>query len=430
MDPKTVVVILAINLIFTGLLYHLIARRLRANSGLGHMSLGSMLFGLAYVGRLFLTSFASNPLALIADVAMILGALLYLSGVRQLLARDGLSRVWLAGLALGYGAIQVMAVALWDMQGRFVLLNGVLACIYACVAGASVKWHRFQNKSLHLPYLMLAAMMVGLGLLTGLRSYNVAFLGLQSMREGLTTQIYYAYASLAVVSMSVILLWIVFDQLNSRLLEMTTHDPLTTVLNRRGLDNALTQHFANRDASALTLLEVDIDHFKRVNDEHGHAMGDLVLQTVAQALAANVRGNDFVARVGGEEFLVGCVGNDPKIAEHLGERLRACMSQLQCPAATLQAPVKSGGSNARRSLPRCTVSVGISNPFTELDERDQANREADAALYAAKAGGRNRVVKFDEIQHIASPLPGSLHGLHGSQPAPLSTPLIPSQPLR
>ena len=426
MDPKTVVIMLAINLIFSGLLYHLIARRVRAESGLNHLSLGGILFGIAYMGRLFLADSSGNSIAPVADVLMFVGTLLYLSGVGQMLGRPGLTLVWLVGLAIGYGAVQMVVAVVWGSQGRFALLNAFLALAYGGITVSCLKWYRAQPLNLHVPFILLALLMGGLSALTVSRGIDVVMLGEQSSRQGLATQIYFAYATLSVVSMAVLLLWIVFEQLNGRLQEMTTHDPLTGVLNRRGLDNALIQHFANRDSRAMTLLEVDIDHFKRVNDELGHAMGDLVLQAVALALAGHVRGNDFVARVGGEEFLVGCVGDDPTMAEHLGERLRACVTQLQPPVVLPDAFVRVGKLPSRRSLPRCTVSVGISNPFTELDERDRANREADAALYAAKAAGRNRVVKFDAARHA----PHRVADLQGTSPAPLSAPMSLPQPLR
>jgi diguanylate cyclase (GGDEF)-like protein len=103
-----------------------------------------------------------------------------------------------------------------------------------------------------------------------------------------------------------------------------------------------------------------------------------------------VRGDDFVARVGGEEFIVGCAGGDPEVASQLGERLRASVAGLQMPMGV---PGRSAG---HVNLPKCTVSVGISAPFSDLAGRSRAMREADAALYAAKSRGRNLVVAFDE----------------------------------
>lgn len=431
MDPKTVIIMLAINLICSGLLYHLIARRLPTNNGLDHLSVGGILFGIAYMGRLFLSDSSSNSLAPVADVFMVVGTLLYLSGVGKMLGRQGLSVFWLVGLAASYGAVQMVFAVVWGVQGRSALLNGVLATAYGCITVLSIKWYRAQPTNLHVPFVMLALLMGGLSALTGSRGIDVMMLGEQSTRQGLATQIYYAYATLSVVLMAVILLWIVFEQLNGRLQELTTRDPLTGVLNRRGLDDALALHFADRDAVALTLLEVDVDHFKRVNDDYGHVMGDQVLHAVATVLAARVRGKDFVARVGGEEFLVGCTGDDPGVAQHLGERLRASVAELHIANALSGSPVNAGkptrGSrrSAGRSTPRCTVSVGISNPFTELEDRDRATREADAALYAAKAAGRNCVRKFDEAHHaISRPA-----GLHGTAPAPLSGPISLTQPL-
>lgn len=423
MDPKTVLTLLAFNLVFAGLFLFLIGHRHRVGNGREHMSAGSFLIGLAYLGRLFVANADSNPVALVLDVAMVLGALLFLSGVRQLLLQPGLPRLGLVGLALGYAAAQVVTLTFWGLQGRFIVLNFALSSVYASVAVSVIKWHRLQIKSLHFPYRMLAAVIAGMSVITSVRGYNVAVFGVVSMTEGLAAQVFHAYSGIAVVSMAVILLWIVFEEMNHRLLEMTTRDPLTGLLNRRGLDAALAQHFANRNALSLTVLAVDIDHFKRVNDQHGHAMGDRVLRAVAFALSANVRGNDFVARVGGEEFLVGCVGDDLKTAEHLGERLRTCMTHLPEPVAQPEASKKLGKSSVQGKLPGCTVSVGISNPFTQLDGCERATREADAALYAAKAAGRNCVVIFDATQHAASE-PASIHvtqpGALLSAPSPLA----------
>ena len=425
MDPKTVVIMLAINLIFSGLLYHLIARRLAAGSGLNHLALGGVVFGFAYAGRLFIDVANGNAMAVVVDVAMVLGMALYLSGVRQLLGKQGVPGVVLAAVAVGYVGLQVMFVRLWDAEGRFVLLNLTLAVGHGLIALSIALALTAQPRPVRVPLVVLALVMGGLAALTALRGYYVATLGVITLQTTLATQIYYAYASLSVVIMAVILLWIVFEQLNGRLQELTTRDPLTGVLNRRGLDDALALHFADRDSVALTLLEVDIDHFKRVNDDYGHVMGDQVLHAVATVLAARVRGKDFVARVGGEEFLVGCTGDDPHVAEHLGERLRASVAQLNLTNVLSGSPVNAGkparGSkrSSGRSPPTCTVSVGISNPFTELEDRDRATREADAALYAAKAAGRNCVMKFDRMQHAMS----QPAGLHGTSPAPLSGPI-------
>jgi diguanylate cyclase (GGDEF)-like protein len=203
------------------------------------------------------------------------------------------------------------------------------------------------------------------------------------MYRGLAAQVYYAYASLAVVLLGMNLLWMVFLRLNGQLLELATRDALTLLLNRNGLNDVLARHFSARGATPIVFISVDVDHFKRVNDEFGHAAGDLMLRSVADALARRVRGNDFVARVGGEEFLVGCVGGDKALAVALGERLRAEVAALRI------------ARPAGRAELSCTVSIGVSAVFDSLADRDRATHEADLALYAAKSAGRNRVEVFE-----------------------------------
>jgi diguanylate cyclase (GGDEF)-like protein len=170
----------------------------------------------------------------------------------------------------------------------------------------------------------------------------------------------------------------IFLRLNERLTELATHDPLTGLLNRNGLDEALNRHFGIRPPRPLVLLQVDIDHFKRINDLHGHAAGDSVLRGVADTLAGQLRGADFVARLGGEEFLVGCDTGDRDHAAALAGRLRRAVAEARH-------AVPDGGVLA------CTVSIGVSGVFDARAAWESALREADRALFAAKEGGRDRV---------------------------------------
>ena len=200
--------------------------------------------------------------------------------------------------------------------------------------------------------------------------------------HGLFAQIFYIYASLTALLVAMTLLWLLFLRLNGQLAELATRDALTDVYNRNGLDQALKQHFARRDAPPLTLLLVDIDHFKRINDTLGHATGDATLKAVATALLSQLRGGDFVARVGGEEFLVGCVGAQHDVALPLAQRLRGSVGRLQVPSA-----------DGSRSVV-CTVSVGVSAGFSSYLGWETAASQADQALYQAKAAGRDGVQPF------------------------------------
>ncbi|CAM3366579.1 GGDEF domain-containing protein [Asticcacaulis taihuensis] len=156
--------------------------------------------------------------------------------------------------------------------------------------------------------------------------------------------------------------------------EAARHDHLTKVLNRRGITERFEELRRARREAAMTVILIDIDHFKALNDSFGHDYGDQVLAQIAGVISRNVRGVDLVARWGGEEFVVVCAGIDRRGAQRVSEKIRECIESFD---------FGEGG--------RITASFGIhwSNaPETELS---QMVALADIALYAAKAGGRNCV---------------------------------------
>ncbi len=158
-------------------------------------------------------------------------------------------------------------------------------------------------------------------------------------------------------------------------------DALTGLYNRRWLEDALPR-FANRFArgeQSLALLMVDVDHFKRVNDELGHPAGDATLVAVAHTLKSACRPTDLVARYGGEEFAVILPDTGPRAALGVAERLRSAVSL---------APVRDAEG---KLLPSVTVSIGAAILDRSEPSPAQLVARADAALYASKQGGRNRV---------------------------------------
>ena len=163
--------------------------------------------------------------------------------------------------------------------------------------------------------------------------------------------------------------------------QLATHDDLTGLLNRRAmLDRMqLEQRRSLRSGSPLLIAQLDIDHFKAVNDTHGHAAGDLVLQSFADTVRRNVRDTDVLARWGGEEFVLLLCDTPAADAVALMERLRQAVQAMQV-------PVPQGGQPIT-----VTVSIGLAR-HTPADPLAGTLERADRALYAAKAGGRNRVV--------------------------------------
>jgi two-component system, cell cycle response regulator len=167
---------------------------------------------------------------------------------------------------------------------------------------------------------------------------------------------------------------------NELLRELSITDPLTHLYNRRFLMDTLEKEFdrIRRKGGSLSLVVLDIDHFKQVNDTYGHQKGDIVLAAVAETTRAELRGYDIAVRYGGEEFMV--VLPETPLAEGIAmaERLRSSVGQMVFPPPMETLTV--------------TVSLGVSTyPSDPVDSVDQLIRTADEALYRAKSAGRNRV---------------------------------------
>jgi two-component system cell cycle response regulator len=137
---------------------------------------------------------------------------------------------------------------------------------------------------------------------------------------------------------------------------------------------------ARQRGAALTMMILDIDHFKRVNDTHGHDVGDLVLKGFAAQLQESVRGGDLLCRLGGEEFVVVMPGADAAQAGRIAERARRTTESRKFAIA---------GAAGSVSI---TVSIGLAQWRDEWDSAE-LYRRADRALYLAKSAGRNRVTQ-------------------------------------
>jgi two-component system cell cycle response regulator len=163
-------------------------------------------------------------------------------------------------------------------------------------------------------------------------------------------------------------------------IELAVTDALTGLYNRRYLETHLghlVEHSINR-GKALSVLTLDVDHFKSINDNHGHDAGDRVLQELCNRIRANIRNVDLACRTGGEEFVIVLPGTELAVAEKIAERLRKSV------AGKRFNPGVEGGLDI-------TVSVGIAT-LRGIDDRvEDILKRADQALYRAKRDGRNRV---------------------------------------
>lgn len=177
-------------------------------------------------------------------------------------------------------------------------------------------------------------------------------------------------------------LWMLMRQLDAELLRFASHDALTGLVNRRVVwerGTARAAQLAGQNA-ALAVILIDVDHFKNINDQWGHPAGDKVLIAVGRQLADTAGQGDLVGRIGGEEFLV--LPAKPGEAAALAERLRAAVAALQISV--------DGGQTLH-----CTISLGVAAADEGAFDWQQLVGNADAALYAAKEAGRNRVVSAE-----------------------------------
>lgn len=182
----------------------------------------------------------------------------------------------------------------------------------------------------------------------------------------------YAFASLT-ATIGMILM--ATDRLRRELEHLATHDTLTGVLNRRALIDACARELARcrRNQQVMSLLLIDLDHFKAINDGHGHLVGDRVLIAFAERVKSLLRQPDCFGRFGGEEFVVLLPETSLEQARVAAERIRHDVGL------------------AVAGLPAHTISIGVTVGFPDDPGLDSLLARADAALYKAKNGGRNRV---------------------------------------
>ena len=189
----------------------------------------------------------------------------------------------------------------------------------------------------------------------------------------------YLYVFLVTASVFLLLGYLLGRRIDE-LRRLSTTDPLTELANRRAFEQRLNAEWqrSRRDRTPLSLLLIDIDGLKRVNDEDGHAAGDVLLRAAARSIRATMRVTDCGARWGGDEFAMIAPNTRPRAAEHLGHRLMAHLAD----------PAQTGHPTA------IAVSIGIAtvDPLSTSELALERLLElADSALYRAKIDGRNRI---------------------------------------
>ncbi len=264
-----------------------------------------------------------------------------------------------------------LALALVCLAGVWIGGPGALAFPVPALLWCAVAYGQFATTVLTLLFSIWTMVAIAFGHIIDPEQLDSQY-ALMSLRIGV--------ALMALAPVMVASVMMARNELLEQLRQLASHDPLTGALNRRAFVEACRERYAERELRkrAASVLVLDIDHFKKINDTWGHAVGDQVLVAFARTVRECLRGTDLLGRFGGEEFVVlmcGCMGEQ---AEAAAERVRAAV------AATI---VHIEGGRAVTM----TVSIGLAASNSLPAQLEPLVAAADKALYAAKAAGRNQV---------------------------------------
>ncbi|BDR09098.1 GGDEF domain-containing protein [Comamonas thiooxydans] len=376
---------LCVHLLCFGVLFMLISRRLPGRKmGMEVFALGNLLLGCAYILQLLggkpgwsVMSLVNHTLTLCAPVVYVLGAMRFFNRPTP---------VWrpLLILALAYSAAQVLVQSTLGLEARQAMLAAACTLLFLCMTITLLWGTRSFARDMAVEMVVFAILIAGICVLNAMKLMLILQGGLQALDMNSRFQmVFYIYMSFLGTVIPPGAVWLALRRLTDELGSMAAQDPLTKLLNRRGLLDGLDAHFAVRKAAPVHLLIVDIDHFKRINDNYGHQFGDNVLCRVAEAIQQSTRRSDLKCRLGGEEFLVLCPGLKGDEVLQLAERIRAAIAEIAIPGISLHGSVT------------CTATIGVSNPFITAQAFDITLQQADAALYRGKSAGRNRVQRAD-----------------------------------
>jgi diguanylate cyclase (GGDEF)-like protein len=337
--------------------------------------------------------------AVVAPPPRIAAVIRYVSWV-GIVAHTGFVPMFVALDCPRLAAFNVASVAAWiaaalvNRRGRTTLAMGLIAVevvAHAVLAVWTVGWTSgFQYYLLPLiPFVMFNDRLRGatvVGISAGVCAALIALRAVAPEDAGVVQGAFaplLRYANLAIPVLALALVSFYFRRASTlaeqRMESMAHTDPLTGLLNRRSMEQRLREAAQGfqRTGRSFCVVMADVDHFKRINDVHGHEAGDRVLRAVAALLSDRLRMHDAVARWGGEEFLLLLPETDLELARDVADRLRATAEARLREAAGFGQDV--------------TLTFGVAM-FDRPMRVDACLKKADEALYAGKASGRNRVV--------------------------------------
>jgi len=264
------------------------------------------------------------------------------------------------------------AAFLSDYRQLVLLVSGYAIVLYAMVAFIAGSLARKQQKIGH-AIIAAAAILVVLG------SLAQVYVVVQRNDLALAYGINITCSTVGFLLVGIGFLSAILMNEHQKMTQLALKDPLTGLLNRRGLEQSLfsLMNLSQRTGLVISAITIDIDHFKKINDTHGHDGGDIVLTKVAALLEQSCRSSDVCCRLGGEEFVLVLPATPVANAATVAEKIRLGLASMEIQVGNARVPV--------------TASLGVASQETKLD-LDALLKDADKALYKAKETGRNRVV--------------------------------------
>jgi diguanylate cyclase (GGDEF)-like protein len=390
LDVRTILLLMAFTAVPTAIVLLIVSRFYAARvAGVKHwtganiaLAAGFLLLGLS-------TTANSLPARVGGNTLVVLTAALYYLAIQRLLGDKPSTRLaWSIVVSAG-----LTFAALWAVAAPYALAVGTLSVALMILTGLSAARlilplsaerpvsHRFTG----MLFLIGCATMAIRLAYVALADAPPAYLFEPNVWHGLIL----AAGHITVMLMSLGFALMIVDQLASELNRMATIDALTGIANRRVFYLRAEAELSRcrRKGAPLSVLMIDLDRFKSINDALGHAAGDETLRRFAALTAPHLREYDFFARLGGEEFAVLLPDATEEVALAIGERLRELTETEQLPAPGFHPPT--------------TASIGAAQLMPHERSIDQLMQRADQALYAAKEGGRNRVVAVSWLEEAA-----------------------------
>ena len=371
-DPRTVVLLTSVMSCLMSLVLYSLKRNYPASiKGLREWSVALLILfvaGLLFAGRDKLPVYFAITLS---NLLLWSGIYLTYVGTQRFFGVTPRVGPWLA-LITG-----VMLVSVWFtlVEPSFLVRLRLSNLLMTCLFGAHVYLIFRQGLTTFAKALTGCVLMITstIQFLRFLTSFSLP-VGADLLDAVPYQQIYITSYTVLIFLLSIGLVLMASDRLRAELEHLATHDSLTNALTRRQLNEACVKELerCRRHGRSMALLMMDLDHFKRINDTYGHQAGDRVLVSFVTNVTALLRGPDQLGRFGGEEFMALLPETTLEEAVHVAERIREV-----CALAD--------------TGPYCTVSIGIATSYKDSDTVDTLLARADAAMYRAKANGRNRV---------------------------------------